>query len=60
MSPLQASFYVSEATRLRSLADNCSNPSLRLELLNRAAELEELAMSRDDNLVTLRQTQVIH
>jgi hypothetical protein len=56
MSCLPASFYVAEAARLRRLADDCNNPSLRLELLARAAEFEDLAMgSPDDDLVTREQ-----
>jgi|SRR5215472_5525269 len=38
-------FCLGEASRLRRLARGCINASLRVELLSRAAEFEDLALS---------------
>ncbi len=49
MRPLRpAAFYLDEAARLRRLATDCSNGTLRFELLARAGELEELAAWSND------------
>lgn len=43
-----ADFCLEEASRLRRLATGCTNASLRVELLSRAAEFEDLAFSAAD------------
>lgn len=62
-----ADFCLLEASRLRRLATGCTNPSLRVELLNRAAEFEDLASSpgdqqqrQDEILDTRRQAPTIN
>lgn len=62
-----ADFCLQEASRLRRLATGCTNPSLRVELLNRAAEFEDLASSpgdqqqrQDEILDTRRQAPTIN
>jgi|SRR5215469_2851279 len=61
-----ADFCLVEASRLRRLAHDCTNGFLRIELLSRAAEFEDLAVSsdtqqqQDANVQTRRQVPTIN